>query len=72
MEALNLRSANYKVDRMTSYLTRHDHRFKIYLPRELELPLLYKSGSVKKCHFVGIKGNNGGLQTVTCIQCLKL
>lgn len=29
---------NQELDRMTSYLTGHDHRFKVYLPRELELP----------------------------------
>lgn len=29
---------NQKLDRMTSYLTRRNCRFKVYLPRELELP----------------------------------
>ena len=29
---------NQKLDRMTSYLTRRNGRFKVYLPRELELP----------------------------------
>jgi hypothetical protein len=29
---------NQKLDRMTSYLTEHNHRFKVYIPRELELP----------------------------------
>jgi len=29
---------NQELDRMTSYLTGHDHSFKVYLPRELELP----------------------------------